>query len=284
MRMIGSHKLNAVKAPYRLNVLKEGGRWFKSKMIELILYYKKPDIFQLLFPGFQVINLGCSYLHMDLFEMSDFGYFGKYPKGRFLAFPRGVIRRIQCGGELHNADLLRASRDNVCQNIGVNSSHDNEIPCPFAKFLSEVEISILDKIYPMFAQPSFDFIGFKVTPEESYNYTIDLNACYQYFTKPAEQVEGDIGSITKKRHELGEQYKNAIKILLKDIEKMLGAEIVLVEKAIIELKSSSHGAIALSDKQEELIQELIANGFKIYIVLAQFKPDWVVEFTVYRMS
>jgi len=67
---------------------------------------------------------------------------------------------------------------------------------------------------------------------------------------------------------------------LKDFEKKLGAEIVLVEKAIIELKFSSHGAIALSDKQEELI----ASGFKIYIVLAQFKPDWIVEFTVYRMS
>jgi hypothetical protein len=67
---------------------------------------------------------------------------------------------------------------------------------------------------------------------------------------------------------------------LKDFEKKLGAEIVLVEKAVIELKSSSHGAIALSDKQEELI----ASGFKIYIVLAQFKPDWIVEFTVYRMS
>ncbi|MCC6019470.1 MAG: hypothetical protein LM601_10595 [Candidatus Verstraetearchaeota archaeon] len=59
---------------------------------------------------------------------------------------------------------------------------------------------------------------------------------------------------------------------------------MVVEKAVIELKSSSYGAIALSDKQEELIQELIAGGFKIYIVLAQFKPDWVVEFTVYRMS
>jgi hypothetical protein len=47
---------------------------------------------------------------------------------------------------------------------------------------------------------------------------------------------------------------------------------------------SYHGTIALSDKQEELIQELIAGGFKIYIVLAQFKPDWIVEFTVYRMS
>jgi phosphoserine phosphatase len=59
---------------------------------------------------------------------------------------------------------------------------------------------------------------------------------------------------------------------------------VLVEKAVIELKSPSHGAIALSDMQEELIQELIAGGFKIYIVSAQFKPNWIVEFTVYRMS
>jgi hypothetical protein len=71
---------------------------------------------------------------------------------------------------------------------------------------------------------------------------------------------------------------------LRDVEKMLSAGMVLVEKAIIELKSLFHGAIALSDKQEELIRELIASGFKIYIVLAQFKPDWIVEFTVYRMS
>jgi len=103
-----------------------------------------------------------------------------------------------------------------------------------------------------------------------------------------QQTSTNIRSINRNttcmRHELGEQYKNAIKILLKDVEKRLGAEIVLVEKAVIELKSSFHGAIVLSDKQEELIQELIAGGFKIYIVSAQFKPDWIVEFTVYRMS
>jgi hypothetical protein len=156
------------------------------------------------------------------------------------------------------------------------------IPCSFAKFLSEIEISVLDKLYPIYGHPVFDFIGFRATPEESYNSTIDLNACYQYVTRPIWRIGEDATTFEKRRHELGEQYKNAIKILLKNEEERLGINIALLEKAIIELKSSSQKTIALSKKQRRLAEELICSGFKIYILLAQFKSNLTVDFTLYE--
>jgi hypothetical protein len=123
----------------------------------------------------------------------------------------------------------------------------------------------------------------KATPEESYNFSIDLSACYRHITRPAWHV-GEDASFTKRRHELGKQYKKAIEMLLKSEEARLSSNETLLEKSVIELKSSSRKIIAFSHKQKELIGELVQNGFKIYTLLAQFKSDWTVEFTLHEMS
>jgi hypothetical protein len=73
-------------------------------------------------------------------------------------------------------------------------------------------------------------------------------------------------------------------MLLKNEEARLGSNVTLLEKSVIELKSSSQKIIAFSHKQKELIGELVQNGFKIYTLLAQFKSDWTVEFTLHEMS
>ena len=73
-------------------------------------------------------------------------------------------------------------------------------------------------------------------------------------------------------------------MLLRNEETRLNSDIRLLEKAIIELKSSSQKSIALSDKQKGLISELVDSGFKIYTILAQFKSDWTVEFTLHELS
>jgi len=256
--MIGSHKFN---------IIRDGGRWFKSRIIELILNYK-PEIIQSLLPDFQIVSLGAS----DSYIRSIIGYngyIGIFPRGRHLASPSEAIRHFQG---------IRY------QGMGKGALAGYEIPVPFAKFLSEVEIGMLDKLYPIFGHPVFDFIGFKAIPEESYNHTVDLSKCYQYINKPIWQIGEDVISFTEKRHEFGGQYRNAIKMLIKEVEERLGIKVALLEKAVIELKSSSKGIIALSSKQKKLIRELIINGFKFYIILAQFKSDWVVEFTLYRSS
>jgi hypothetical protein len=86
------------------------------------------------------------------------------------------------------------------------------------------------------------------------------------------------------RHKLGRQYKKAIEMLLKSEEARLSSNVTLLEKSVIELKSSSRKIIAFSHKQKELIGELVRCGFKIYTLLAQFKSDWTVEFTLHEMS
>jgi hypothetical protein len=204
-------------------------------------------------PDFQVVSLG---------ELNP--YMGRFPNDKLLALPSNVVRHVQ--------GIERGT-----------FGFGDEIPLPFAKFLSEIEISMLDKLYPIHGHPVFDFIGFKSTPEESYNSTIDLRACYRYITRPIWHTEEDT-SFTKRRHELGEQYKKAIKMLLRNEETRLNSDIRLLEKAIIELKSSSQKSIALSDKQKGLISELVDSGFKIYTILAQFKSDWTVEFTLHELS
>jgi len=251
--MIGSRKFN---------IIRDDGKWFKSRIVELILNYK-PEIIQSLLPNFQIVSLGASDSYMRSIIGYN-GYIGNFPRGRHLASPSEVIRHFQ--------------------GVERGTLAGYEIPYPFAKFLSEVEIGMLDKLYPIFGHPVFDFIGFKAIPEESYNYTVELSKCYQYVNKMIWQIGEDVVSFTEKRHELGGQYRNAIKMLIKEVEERLGIKVALLEKAVIELKSSSKGIVALSSKQKKLIRELIINGFKFYIILAQFKSDWVVEFTLYRSS
>jgi hypothetical protein len=204
-------------------------------------------------PDFQVVSLG---------ELNP--YMGRSPMDRLLALPSDVIRHVQ--------GIERGT-----------FSFGDKIPLPFAKFLSEIEIGTLDKLYPIHGHPVFDFIGLKATPEESYNSTIDLSACYRHITRPTWHVE-EYESFTKRRHELGEQYKKAIKMLLKNEEARLGSNVTLLEKSVIELKSSSRKTIAFSPKQKELIGELVRCGFKIYTLLAQYKTDWTVEFILNEFS
>jgi hypothetical protein len=73
-------------------------------------------------------------------------------------------------------------------------------------------------------------------------------------------------------------------MLLRNEETRLGSNITLLEKAIIELKSSSQKSIALSNKQKGLISELVDGNFKINTILAQFKSDWTIEFTLHELS
>ncbi|MEM2363668.1 MAG: hypothetical protein QXO15_04610 [Nitrososphaerota archaeon] len=166
------------------------------------------------------------------------------------------------------------------------------IPCPFASFLCWIEIDILDKLYPMDGHPVFDLIGLKAEPEESYNLTIDLRACYQYVNRLKMCVGEGVTTFkmmhelkdTRRRHELGRQYQNALRKLIQEVEEKLGSSISIIDKAVIELKSSAKENITLTSKQKTLIPELIERGFKIYVLSAQYCSDWKVRFTLHELS
>ena len=143
---------------------------------------------------------------------------------------------------------------------------------------------MLDKLYPIHGHPVFDFIGFRAEPEESYSLTIDLKACYQYIDRPIWRVGEDATAFIRRRHELGRQYQNALRKLIQEAEEKLGFSVSIVDKVIIELKSSTKETVALTSKQQMLIPELIERGFKIYVLLAQFASDWKVKFTLHRLS
>jgi hypothetical protein len=233
---------------YKFNIAHNGSRWLKSRIAEYALR-SRPQIMQLLFPNTQIFGLS-----------EQLPFLGKQPKGSH-CLASDTIRLLQ-------------GRSRCTPGFG------SEMSLSFAKFLCETEIRILTKLYPLDGHPSFDFIGIKAIPERSYYSTINIKTCYEHLTHSGIYATEVIRHYEGGQYERNKRYKNAFKELLEYEQNKLGINVTITEKFTIDLKSSTQGSIALSNNQKTLIPELTNNGFKIYVLLAHFKPNWEIEFSL----
>lgn len=85
---------------YNFNLVKNGGKWFKGTLIDLILWYK-PKIIEGFFPN-------CLLSRESIYGIYVRDHMGRFPKGKQLVSPCQAIKSIQRGGYLLEKYLSRS--------------------------------------------------------------------------------------------------------------------------------------------------------------------------------